>query len=330
MYVPDAVEAHPQNVEAYRRAAIGPLLVAPISAGERRLGILEIFASRQPIFAEDDLEFAELVSQQAAVLIESRILIDEAARVRAQEETARLKEDFVSAAAHDLKTPLTTIVAQAQLLELRAKRDGRTKELEGLHRLVRETSQLARLVDEVLDASRLERGAFDLELDEADLAEVAREVTQRERRGSERIGLDAPEAVVAVLDRHRIAQLLENLLENALKYSPAETPVMLRVWNTENGARISVSDRGIGIPPDEVPHLFERFRRASNVDHRRYGGIGLGLYICRGIVEQHGGRIWVESEAGRGSTFHVALPRVGAAVVAEPSGSPVAAAVAGR
>jgi signal transduction histidine kinase len=308
LHAPDAAAMHPQNAERYRAANVRAVLIAPITAGERRLGILEVFAPREPIFVEDDLAFVELVAQQAAVLIEGRHLIDDAARVQAQEESVRLKEDFVSAAAHDLKTPLTTIMAQAQLLERRAEREGRTAELVGLRRLARETTQLARLVEELLDASRLERGALPMHPEPGDLSAIAREVAARDRAGAERIEIVADGAAPGSFDAERIRQLVDNLIENALKYSPAESPVEVKLWVEGGSARLAVTDRGIGIPPEDMPHVFERFRRGSNVDHRRFSGIGLGLYICRGIVEQHGGRIWVESAPGRGTTFQVALP----------------------
>jgi len=308
LHIADAAAALPERAEGYRRSNIRSLLVAPITAGERRLGVLVAYAPSEPIFAEDDIDLAVLLAQQAAVILESRDLIDEAAGVRAEAEAARLKEDFVSAAAHDLKTPLTTIVAQAQLLELRAQRAGRTDELPGLGRLLRETERLARLVDELLDASRLERGAFPLHPEPGDLATIARSVLTRERAGSERVELESDGAVPGLYDPERIAQLIDNLVENALKYSPDGTSVRIRVWRADGSARLAVTDQGIGIPREDLPHVFDRFRRASNVDARRFAGIGLGLYICRGIVEQHGGRIWAESVPGRGTTFHLALP----------------------
>jgi signal transduction histidine kinase len=326
LYVSDVAAAYPEHADAYRRAHVGPVLIAPITAGARRVGVLEVFAPREPIFAEDDLEFVQLMAQQAAVLLESRTLIDDAARVRAQEESARLKEDFISAAAHDLKTPLTTIMAQAQLLERRAERDGRSSELPGLRRLVRETAQLSRLVEELLDASRLERGALPIHLEDGDLAAIVREVAERERPGSERIEAAAEGPLRGRFDPERMRQLVGNLVENALKYSPAESPVEVRAWEEDGSARLAVRDHGIGIPSEDMAHVFERFRRGSNVDHRRFSGIGLGLYICKGIAEQHGGRIWAESAAGRGTTFHVALPLEVPSTEARPVGDATAVA----
>ena len=127
--------------------------------------------------------------------------------------------------------------------------------------------------------------------------------------------IEVAESVVGEYDRLRIRQLIENLIDNAVKYSPAGGDVRVRVW-TENGeAHLTVSDEGIGIPRADLPAIFDRFQRGTNVDDRRFTGLGLGLYICRGIAEAHGGRLWALSQPGRGSTFHVVLPlAVGARV----------------
>ena len=135
------------------------MLAAPITVGDRRLGVLSVYARGAPIFADEDLALVQLLADQAAVVLESRALIDEAARVRAREEVARLKEDFLSAAAHDLKTPLTTLVAQAQLLERRATRHPEAPaDLTSIQRMVAETNRLRTLVLELLDAARTEQG----------------------------------------------------------------------------------------------------------------------------------------------------------------------------
>jgi signal transduction histidine kinase len=309
-FVPDATAADPARAELYHARRVKTVLTAPITAGERQLGLLMVYGGRAPIFVEDDLHLVSLLAEQAAVVLESRALIDEAAGVRAHEVAARLKEDFLSAAAHDLKTPLTTLRGQSQLLLRQAERTpDAPADRAGLARVAAAGERLATLVEVLLDASRIENGQLVLHLETLDLAALAMELSRWDRPGRSAIGFDADGAVLeGRYDRARMTQLLENLIENAVKYSPQGGAVTVRTWQEGDVARISVADSGIGISDVDLPHVFERFRRGQNVDDRRFSGMGLGLYISAGIVAEHGGRIWVESEVGRGSTFHVALP----------------------
>jgi signal transduction histidine kinase len=308
-YYRDAGRAHPALASWYRAHGVRSLLIAPISAADQHLGALEAYTDHQPVFSEDDLDLVRLLADQAAVILESRALIDEAARVRAHEEAARLKDDFISAAAHDLKTPLTTLVAQAQFLERRAEiQPAAPADLPGLRRIVREARRLSALVLELLDASRLEQGKLVGEREPVDLVELAHDVARRDSYQGRRIVVSADAPVVGSFDPRRIGQVLENLVENAVKYSPDESEVQVDVGQRDGEAFVDVTDLGIGIPATDLPQIFDRFHRASNVDDRRFAGMGLGLFICKGIVEQHGGRIWVESRVGTGSTFHVVLP----------------------
>jgi len=313
-YYPDAARANPTLASLYRALGVRSLLIAPISAADERLGALEAYTDHQPVFSEDDLDLVRLLADQAAVILESRNLMDDAARVQAHEEAARLKEDFISAAAHDLKTPLTTLVAQAQFLERRAVNEpSAPADLTGIRRIVFEARRLSALVVELLDASRLEQGKLVGEREPVDLVELARDVARRESYRDRRITLSADRPVVGMYDRRRIAQVVENLVENAVKYSPEESEIRVAITDQSGQALLDVTDQGIGIPAADLPQIFERFHRAANVDDRRFAGMGLGLFICKGIVEQHGGRIWVESRVGTGSTFHVVLPLGGAA-----------------
>jgi signal transduction histidine kinase len=285
------------------------VLAAPISAGEKRLGVLVVYAPRAPIFADDDLALMQLLADQAAVILESRTLIDEATRVRAREEATRLREDFLSAAAHDLKTPLTSLIGKAQLMERLALRNpAAPADLAGLQLLVREGQRLRQIVLELLDAARAEQGRLVGERAPVDLVALAEEVCARHTIDHYHCAVESDGSVIGMYDAFRITQLLENLIENGIKYSPQGGDVQVKIWSEAGCAYISVSDQGIGIPPHDLPHIFERFYRAANVDDRQFAGMGLGLFICRGIAEQHGGHIDVSSQPGAGSRFQIELP----------------------
>jgi signal transduction histidine kinase len=305
----DVPQDYPTYAEYSRRIGATTVLAAPVTAGLRRLGVLVAYAPRPSIFADDDLALIQLLADQAAVILESRALIDEAARLHAYEEATRLKEDFLSAAAHDLKTPLTTLIARTQLLERRARRDPTAPaDLASIQMLVQEAQRLKRLVLELLDASRAEQGSLVGTRISIDLVALTHTICQRHNSRRHPCAVEASGPVVGIYDQVRIQQLLENLLENAVKYSPVGGGVQVRIWNEDQEAHLTVTDSGIGIPPEDLPHIFERFYRAHNVDDRRFAGMGLGLFICRGIVEQHGGRIQASSQPGQGSSFHVMLP----------------------
>jgi signal transduction histidine kinase len=319
IFVPDAVEADPSHAEIYRESNALAALCAPITAGERRLGVLSVYAVRAPIFASDDLALVRLLADQAAVILESRALIDEASRVQAREEATRLRDDFLSAAAHDLKTPLAALVMQVQLLERRARlRPDAPADLDGIRQVIKQTERLRAFVTDLLDAARVENQAMVRASEPSDLVAVIQTVRDRSNFRHHPIVIEANESLLCEFDRQRIEQLLDNLVGNAVKYSPNGGEIRIKAWQENGHANVTVTDQGIGIPASDLPHVFDRFHRAQNVDDRRFAGMGLGLYICRRIVEQHGGTISVSSEPGMGSTFHVVLPIHHDAEVAAP------------
>jgi signal transduction histidine kinase len=306
----DALKDDPANHDLYVEYDANAVMAAPITADDHRIGVLAVFSPNAPIFAQDDLDLISLVADQTAILLENRLYFEHAAELRAREEAIRLKDDFLSSAAHDLKTPLTTIVAAGQFLERRLRRanaDG--PELTTAQRLNRESRRLQTLVQELLDASRVEQGRLIIQIEPTDLVPIVREVCElRAESTSHRIVVDLPDSMPGEFDIVRIQQLIENLVENAIKYSPDGGEIIVRGWVEDDSLRLSVTDQGIGISPSDQPSIFDRFHRGKNVDDRLFSGMGLGLFICKGIVDQHGGEIWVESELTRGSTFHVSLP----------------------
>lgn len=305
IFIGDLPRAEPKRAEIYRRQGVIAGIGAPITAGDRRLGVLVVHARRAPIFAEDDVALVKLLADQAAVVLESRALIDEATRVQAHAEANRLKEDFLSAAAHDLKTPLTSIVAQAQSLAFRvSQRPDLASEMPGIQRMVGEADRLRGLVTKLLDAVRLERGELVEVREPVDLGPI---LEQLSARTDGRVSLEREGDLRTHGDPERLGQLFANLIENAVKYGE-ERQARITAGRADATIKVSVRDEGIGIPAEDLPHIFERFRRGANVDHRRHSGLGLGLYLAKGIVDQHGGRIWAESAPGSGTTMRVELP----------------------
>jgi two-component system sensor histidine kinase VicK len=241
---------------------------------------------------------------------------ERASLLREAEEAVRVREDFLTIASHELKTPLTPLALRLANLERRLER-GEPVDLGALRHARQHLLRLTTLINDLLDASRIESGGLALHSQPARLDALVEHVihVMDGAHGPEhRIDFRPPSAHVQVLgDPYRLEQVITNLLENALKYSPDGGTIHVELETRGDLALLSVRDPGIGIPADQQQHLFERYFRARNVSTHSYGGLGLGLYICRDIVERHGGRIWVESEVGRGSTFYVALPTLDSA-----------------
>lgn len=219
----------------------------------------------------------------------------------------RLQYEFLAMTSHELRTPLTSIRGHAQLL----RRQGRYTE-SMVQRIIDSSDQLGRLVDDLLLASSLEAGQFDLQPTDVDVkAVVQTSVDQLKGVSGRTIQVEMTPDVVHVWgDRLRLAQIFSNLLSNALKYSDPETEVVVRVSRSGTEAEVAVIDRGSGISADDLSRLFDRFYRASaTADNAQ--GVGLGLYITNHLVHAHGGSLQVESEVDRGSVFTVALPLFG-------------------
>jgi signal transduction histidine kinase len=220
-----------------------------------------------------------------------------------QRALAQLQEDFLAMVTHDLSAPLTVLRGRAELLQRHAHYDERS-----VGDIVVQTERMARLVRDLSDVLSLEAGRLKIRRQRFDLVALAQEfatmVDQSERH---HIRVEAPTGpVVGEWDGERLGQVLQNLIGNAIKHLPAGGDIVVRVETRNGEALLSVRDDGPGIAAEHLPHLFERFYRAGS--GAGTPGLGLGLYIAHMLVEAHDGRIWVESELGRGSTFFVALP----------------------
>jgi two-component system phosphate regulon sensor histidine kinase PhoR len=237
----------------------------------------------------------------------------------------RLRRELVANVSHELRTPLTSIKGFVETLLAGALRDEQNSR-RFLEIIEAEANRLTKLVDDLLELSRLESKGVTFQLQPVDLGQLCRAVAERQQPRAERAGVrlecSAEAGVVVVADPDRVEQVVTNLVDNALKFTPEGGRVHVRVRVRGSEAWVSVEDTGRGIPPDDLPHVFERFYRADRSRTRASGGSGLGLAIAKHLVEMQGGRIWATSTPGQGSVFSFAFPLAGQGV--RPSVEPAA------
>lgn len=232
--------------------------------------------------------------------------------LREAEEAVRVREDFLSIASHELKTPLTPLSLRLQVLEQQAGA-GQPVEPEMVKAARRSLARLSTLVGDLLDASRIATGRLMIRRQPLDFRALVQETVTLFAAScpSHPVLLEEPEQPLMVLgNEERLEQVLENLLENAAKYSPEGSSIRVKLEASPGQLTLSVMDQGIGLAPDQQRYLFERFYRARNA-RSAPGGLGLGLYIARDIVERHEGKIWAQSQPLKGTTFYVSLPLTG-------------------
>ena len=296
------------HLTTMRRLGIRSLITVPLLARGRILGaftLLHTGSGRR--FGSEDLRFAQELAHRAA------LSMDNARLYRKAQEAIRLRDEFLSIASHELKTPLTPLSLKLQALE-RAAEATPDSPLAGMVRSHVEAGRqqmrkLTELMNDLLDVSRINAGTFRMQREDMDLALLVREVgavfAPRAARVESTLTVHAGQPVRGHWDRLRLEQVVTHLVDNALKYG-AGKPVLIILTTQGAWARLMVRDRGIGIEPAHKGRIFERYARA--VSERHYGGLGLGLYITRTIVEAEGGQVSVDSEPGQGSTFVVELP----------------------
>jgi signal transduction histidine kinase len=305
------------NEHRARLRQLGPhtAIVAPLMTREQVLGVLALLLiqpGRQ--YGPADMALAEELARRAAVAVDNAQLYQE---TRA---ALRARETFLSIASHELRTPVTTLKGHVQRLRREAAQGRLDIEqvMTTVPVLSRNIDRLERLIDDLLDVARLQHGQPQLRLEPTDLVALLQDILMRYAAESGRPTLEAtigPGSLLVLVDIGRLEQVVTNLLDNAVKYSPPDGVIRVTLTTDAAGGHLRVQDAGIGIPPDQCEAIFEPFGRARNAAELRLPGLGLGLYVARLIVERHGGRIWAESAgSGLGATLHVWLPTSAAAV----------------
>jgi len=288
-------------------------MCAPLIAKDSALGALILVnLRRQGAFSAGDLRFLEAVANQIAIVLENARLWTEACRAQALADVNHFKDEFLASISHQLLTPITSIRAAADLLVASLGRGGTAAD-SLISSIGRNTQRLQGLVEELLDLARLHRGEVSLSHEPWDLKTIVREsaaAIEPLAGGKEQaLEVETPASSCPVLaDRGRLEQVLMNLLSNSCKFTPRHGYIKVALQEKGREYLVSVADDGPGIPLAEQSQVFERFYSNSRGPGEKTGA-GLGLAIAKTVVELHGGRIWVESEGGRGSTFFFTLPK---------------------
>lgn len=227
-----------------------------------------------------------------------------------RKELERQKDDFLAVASHELKTPVTSMKTYTQVLKTKFERQGDTAAAAGLSKIDAQINKLSTLIADLLDVTRTQTGNLSLHQESFDVDELIKEVVENMQLTTQKhtIETEGEACTHITADRDRTAQILINFLSNAIKYSPQSTKIIVEVSCNKREVVVSVKDFGIGIPKDKTEQVFGRFMRVPGRHMETFPGLGLGLYISSQIIERQGGRIWVESQQGEGSTFYFSLP----------------------
>ena len=288
-------------------------MIVPMVVGDELVGVLDLQANRPNYFTEDDLRIQTTLSTQIAIAVQNARLFQEQIETAAKlREVDRLKSQFLASMSHELRTPLNSIIGFADVLLEGI--DGELNErMEEDVLLIREGGQhLRALIGDILDMAKIEAGRMDLSYSLVDLERVAHEVMAATsglvKDKPIELKLTKDDGMFVEVDRTRLVQILLNLLSNAAKFTDRGVIELGMKHDDADHVLISVRDSGVGIKPEDASQVFEQFRQIGDMENRKAGGTGLGMPITKQLVELHGGRIWLESVHGEGTTFFVRLP----------------------
>ncbi|HVG17574.1 MAG TPA: GAF domain-containing protein [Blastocatellia bacterium] len=326
LIVDNIAKRHPNSFRYVGKTDNNPVSViyVPLLAEEHVIGVIQAQSVREGAYTKEDVPMLSIVANQAASAIQNARLYREAVEGRrAMERANQIKEEFFAILSHELRTPLTPILGWTRILS-RLSPDDHDTRAHALSVIERNAKLQTQLVNDLLDMSRIDSGKLSIYVQPTDLNAAVRGAVESLRNESNQRGIDlethvASDEMAVLADPARLEQVITNLLTNALKFTDKGGRVIVSTERAGDSGVVSVSDTGIGIPQDFLPHIFERFRQADSSTRRRHGGLGLGLSIVKSLVEMHGGQVRAHSEgAGHGSTFTVELPLAAAETATEP------------
>jgi signal transduction histidine kinase/HAMP domain-containing protein len=302
------------DLQFLRKVGLNSYLGMPLVAKGEMLGVLSIFTKFKQSFADEEIQFFAALSSQAAMAIYNSELYEQTKKQAAElEQTNKQQADFTAMIAHDLRSPLQTTIGVVAMMEDSLFGPVNEEQKKWLHKIDDTSRKLIDLVSDFLDISKIEAGEITLDKEEVSPKNIIREILESYQPRGRAKGLVLSDSVDAGLpnidaDPRRIEQVLSNLLSNAIKFTQEDGTIEVAAYQEGRSIRIDVKDSGVGIPADEIDRLFAKYQQTTSGKTSRQKGTGLGLVICKMIVEAHGGKIWAASEPGAGSTFSFCLP----------------------
>lgn len=302
------VDEDPEELHGIKHAlGVRSALMVPLDVDGVRRGVVQATSAQPDRFSADDLPFLAAVARWVSLVLHQAEMVERLTQAAAEEARRTTANELITMLAHDLRAPLVPLRGYLDMIHTVAQREGQDQYLHYATRALRSANRLQHMLSDLMDTARLEQDLFALSLEAVNLPTLVQETADMLRSPAASIDVRTPDHLVVEADSGRLRQALENLLSNALRYSPDGVPVVAEVRTErradKNYAVITVQDAGPGIAPEVLPRLFTRF--AGGGDKK---GLGLGLYLARGIAEAHAGTLTVDSAPGTGACFRLALP----------------------
>ena len=310
--IPDLLQSLPHkaiNIAAEQR--LNSAMVVPLKAKGELLGVMCSLTREDRVFNPEERELLITIGHQIGTAIENALLLEEASRAEALEELDLLRTELLASVSHELRTPLTSIKGLASTLTQEDVEWDSETQKDFLKIIDRESDILTHIVEDLMQMSQMESGIMTMHMSPSSISAVASQLSDHleELVRNHEFEMNIPQGMPQIYaDQIRIGQVITNLVSNAASYSEEGTRITLEAGSQNGNIVVSVSDEGIGISDQHIDMVFDRFYRLESGIARRRGGTGLGLAICKGIVEGHDGKIWVESELGKGSKFSFSIP----------------------
>jgi signal transduction histidine kinase/CheY-like chemotaxis protein len=304
-----------KGLRTFKKEGVESFVQVPVRAEAEVLGILQLASRTRRTFRREEVNLLETIGNQMGIAIQRTRLYEETKRqARELEKANQLQADFAAMIAHDLRSPLMNISGAAEVMIDGMFGDVNDEQKRWLGKILANSHSLVNLVSDFLDVAKLEAGYVELSQERVDLRDLIDRTLDNFLILTQKKGISLTTVVPASVplvrgDRRRLEQVISNLVSNAINFTPTGGNVELGLGQSENAhVKIWVRDNGVGIPHAEVGKLFEKYRQCSNATESAHKGTGLGLLICKMVVQAHGGRIWVETEEGKGSIFFFSLP----------------------